>query len=206
MSRAFKDAYFEDMRRSKFVFSPRGHGWKNYRDVEALYLGAIPLVDAVSLNQHAASPVWPDRLWLNSTYADMPVLRVTNWSAITPAFLEGIWADVSARRQRDFAAEDQALPRSSRSRNRDGSATHRREPMTNVGPEGVTIGSDLRQLYSPYWLGRILHVLDRCDSLESSQGAGAFPWWCRGEQGRSNGGRSIHNKELAELITDVEVS
>jgi hypothetical protein len=31
---------------SKFVFSPRGHGWQSHRDWEALLAGAVPLLDA----------------------------------------------------------------------------------------------------------------------------------------------------------------
>ena len=39
------DATLARYRRAKFVFSPRGEGCSNYREFEALYAGAIPVVD-----------------------------------------------------------------------------------------------------------------------------------------------------------------
>lgn len=39
------DATLGRYRRAKFVFSPRGEGCSNYREFEALYAGAIPVVD-----------------------------------------------------------------------------------------------------------------------------------------------------------------
>ena len=38
------DATLARYRRAKFVFSPRGEGCSNYREFEALYAGAIPVV------------------------------------------------------------------------------------------------------------------------------------------------------------------
>ena len=39
------DATLARYQRAKFVFSPRGEGCSNYREFEALYAGAIPVVD-----------------------------------------------------------------------------------------------------------------------------------------------------------------
>ena len=39
------DATLARYRQAKFVFSPRGEGCSNYREFEALYAGAIPVVD-----------------------------------------------------------------------------------------------------------------------------------------------------------------
>ena len=38
------EAYARLLCASEFVFSPRGHGWSNYRDWEALSCGAIPIL------------------------------------------------------------------------------------------------------------------------------------------------------------------
>ena len=58
------DDYLKRARASKFVFSPRGHGFANYRDWEALAMGAIPLVDAVAADYSQ---------WANTSHAELPV-------------------------------------------------------------------------------------------------------------------------------------
>lgn len=68
--------------RSKFAFSPRGNSAQNYRDWESLLAGAIPLVDA--------DPA------LDGLYDGLPVVRVRNWSTITPAHLEALWRTMRA--------------------------------------------------------------------------------------------------------------
>lgn len=78
------DEYIESMMRAKFVFSPRGHGQQNYREWEALAAGAIPLIDAPPPT-HA------------SLYEGLPLVAVSDWSTITPDYLEKTWDDMQRR-------------------------------------------------------------------------------------------------------------
>jgi len=78
------DDYIESMIRAKFVWSPRGHGQQNYREWEALSAGAIPLIDAPPPT-HA------------SLYAGLPVVTVSDWSTITPDYLEKKWEEMQIR-------------------------------------------------------------------------------------------------------------
>lgn len=64
--------YLTDICYSKFVLSPHGHGLDCHRTWEALYLGAIPIVVASTL----------DKL-----YEDLPVIVINNWNEVTDAFL-----------------------------------------------------------------------------------------------------------------------
>ena len=66
----------------KFVFSPHGNGHNNHRDFEALLAGAVPLVD--------------DDPNLSEMWGALPVVRVQNWSAVTPAYLEALWQNITA--------------------------------------------------------------------------------------------------------------
>ena len=61
---------------SKFVYSPNGIGEQCYREYEALISGAIPLVDATTYGQR------------NAILRHLPVILVSNWSHVTPDFLE----------------------------------------------------------------------------------------------------------------------
>ena len=74
---------------SKFVFSPRGHGWQSHRDWEAIFNGAVPLLDA---REHYDSALW----------AGLPVVLVEDWTTVTPAFLEATW-DAMATRDYDLS-------------------------------------------------------------------------------------------------------
>ena len=76
--------YVRRLRAARFVFSPRGHGGVNFRDFEALAMGAIPLVDP-------GTKVKTGARWHGRSYAELPVLPVLNWTAITPAYLEDVW-------------------------------------------------------------------------------------------------------------------
>ena len=78
------DDYIESMMRAKFVWSPRGYGKQNYREWEALAAGAIPLIDTPPPT-HA------------SLYEGLPVVAVSDWSRITPDYLENTWADIQIR-------------------------------------------------------------------------------------------------------------
>ena len=79
------DAYRHVLLSSDFVFSPQGHGEANFRDVEAVVAGAIPVLDA------------PRRTRLRSLFADMPAVFVDDWNNVTPAFLEAEYAAAVAR-------------------------------------------------------------------------------------------------------------
>ena len=70
--------YVETMLTSKFVASFTGNGGNNCREWEALVAGAIPLVDAAHTN-------------LAPVFEGMPVVRVHDWSKVTPSLLEAIW-------------------------------------------------------------------------------------------------------------------
>jgi len=63
------------MRGSRFVFSPNGVGEQCYREYEALVAGTYPLVDATA-NKHR-----------NAILDLLPVVRVDDWSMVTPSFL-----------------------------------------------------------------------------------------------------------------------
>lgn len=63
--------------RFRFVFSPLGAGWDCHRTWEALALGAIPVI--------SASPITP-------LFADLPVVVIEDWRAVTPSFLEEAFA------------------------------------------------------------------------------------------------------------------
>lgn len=78
---------------SKFGFSPRGNSAQNYRDWETLLAGAIPLVDA--------DPA------LEGLYDGLPVVAVTNWSVVTPAYLNAVWREMRAR---EYSWEKLYLP------------------------------------------------------------------------------------------------
>ena len=72
-----RTSYMERLLESKFVFSPMGLGHNNHRDWEALLAGAVPLVDYYD----PLEPMWDT----------LPVVRVRDWSTITPSFMESEW-------------------------------------------------------------------------------------------------------------------
>jgi hypothetical protein len=59
--------YIEALRDAVFVLSPQGNGLDCHRTWEALYLGAIPVVTAGTLDQNLIQ--------------GLPILEVTDWSA-----------------------------------------------------------------------------------------------------------------------------
>lgn len=65
-------SYLNDISEHFFVASPRGNGVDCHRTWEALYLGAIPLVD--------------DEAW-HPDFDDLRVIRVVDWSKIDTQFL-----------------------------------------------------------------------------------------------------------------------
>ena len=78
------DEYIERLLQSKFVFSPRGFGQQNHREWEAMLAGAVPLMDAPPPT-HA------------ELYAGLPFVAVSDWSKITPQYLEDKWEEIQAR-------------------------------------------------------------------------------------------------------------
>ena len=77
--------YVKEMMKSKFVWSPPGHGWSNHRDFEALLAGSVPVVE-----------FHPSYVEL---YRDLPVVQLMNWTELTPKFLEDKWRQMQAKRK-----------------------------------------------------------------------------------------------------------
>ena len=78
--------YVSQMRRAKFVASPQGNGRACHRDWEVLAAGAVPLVD------------WDASIHMARLYDGLPVVRVRDWRAVTPAALEAEWRRLDGRR------------------------------------------------------------------------------------------------------------
>lgn len=74
------EQYLLDLRKSKFVLSPRGNGLDCHRTWEALYMGAIPVVPSTTID---------------SVYADLPVIIVQDWSVLTEDYLNKKWIELS---------------------------------------------------------------------------------------------------------------
>lgn len=70
--RNFHD-YLVDLRRSKFVLSPRGNGLDCHRTWEALIMGAIPIVETSNID---------------FLFEGLPVIIVKNWEEVTEEFLK----------------------------------------------------------------------------------------------------------------------
>lgn len=64
--------YIDNLKDSKFAFSPRGHGLDCHRTWEILYMGAIPIVKSSASNE---------------MFKDLPVLIVNDWDEVTEEFL-----------------------------------------------------------------------------------------------------------------------
>jgi len=80
--------YFSSLPTYKFIASPEGNGIDCHRHYEALIAGCIPIVEHNPL--------------VELKYRDCPVLYTTDYSEITPSYLEGIyneWID----REWDFS-------------------------------------------------------------------------------------------------------
>ena len=69
--------YSKTVAAHKFVVSPRGNGIDTHRFWEAVYLGAVPIV--------LHSP-------LDALYGQVPSLIVKDYTAVTEAMLEQLWA------------------------------------------------------------------------------------------------------------------
>ncbi len=75
--------FYAELARSAFCASPAGNGLDCHRHYEALYLGAIPIIEA--------SPE------MEAKFADLPVLFTTDYREITAAYLRDQYAHFRAR-------------------------------------------------------------------------------------------------------------
>jgi len=64
--------YLEDIASHRFIISPPGHGPDCYRHWEAMYLGAIPVVERSASMQ---------------PFENYPMIQVDDWAQVTPDFL-----------------------------------------------------------------------------------------------------------------------
>ena len=67
------DNYIGNIKRSKFVLSPEGHGMDCHRTWETLYAGSIPVIER--------------NLYYENLYSDLPVLLVDDFSVIDEKLL-----------------------------------------------------------------------------------------------------------------------
>jgi hypothetical protein len=74
-------AYYRQMARHRFVFSPPGSGYDCYRHWEALYLGAIPIVQRSAAMER---------------FAELPILFTDDYSEITEDYLRSRWEEMAA--------------------------------------------------------------------------------------------------------------
>ena len=79
---------YQDVARSKFVFSPSGVGLDCYRTWEALYLGAFPVVLTSSLDE---------------LYENLPVLIVKDWNEVTLELLSKTYQALRSRDNYSFS-------------------------------------------------------------------------------------------------------
>lgn len=75
-------AYYAQLARHRFVLSPEGNGIDCYRHWEALFFGAVPIVQ----RSRAMAP-----------FADLPMLFTDDYSELSAEYLEARWEELSAR-------------------------------------------------------------------------------------------------------------
>ena len=68
--------------RHRFVVSAHGHGKTDFREWEILAAGAVPVVQR-----------FPEH---DALYEGVPIVRVSEWSEVTPRFLDEEWARLQA--------------------------------------------------------------------------------------------------------------
>lgn len=71
------EQYYEETAEHQFVLSPAGNGLDCFRSYEAMYLGAIPIVDDTVMSYYMKEN-------------GMPVLTCPNWSTLNAAYLRPI--------------------------------------------------------------------------------------------------------------------
>ncbi len=72
------DTYLEEVASHKFVLCPFGNGLDCYRVYESIYLGCIPILQECRMTKYMAD-------------AGLPVLTMSDLSAINERFLEAVW-------------------------------------------------------------------------------------------------------------------
>lgn len=82
MQRTDFGSYVTGLTTSKFALSPRGVGINNFREWEALTLGAIPIIHRSPQHHYV--------------YQDLPAVQVDSWDVVTPSFLDDEWKRISA--------------------------------------------------------------------------------------------------------------
>jgi len=80
-------SYLIDLKKCKFVLSPRGNGLDCHRTWEALYMGAVPIVKTSMLDP---------------MYEGLPVIIISDWKEITESFLEQKYEEM---KYKEFAWE-----------------------------------------------------------------------------------------------------
>ena len=146
------DATLARYRRAKFVFSPRGEGCSNYREFEALYAGAIPVVD---IDAGAGRK----EFW--STIPHLPVTYPKHFRK---------WTRVcESNERRCFAPNRAAGAELVAATLRDVTPERLRRVAAEVRDRGP-FGFDLRRAFWPYWL----HALTRHRWRRSRAAASAF--------------------------------
>ena len=80
------DDYVRNLLEARFVASPQGNGRACHRDWEALYAGAVPVLD------------WDASQHMAALYDGLPVLRVKDWRDVTRPLLDAYWAHLDAHR------------------------------------------------------------------------------------------------------------
>ena len=146
------DATLARYRRAKFVFSPRGEGCSNYREFEALYAGAIPVVDV--------DPGAGRReFWSTIPHVPMNYPRhFRKWTRVC-----------ESNERRCFAPNRAAGAELVAATLRDVTPETLRRVAAEVRDRGP-FGYDLRKAFWPYWL----HALTRHRWRRSRAAASAF--------------------------------
>jgi hypothetical protein len=76
------DVYLNELASCKFAAAPRGNGLDTHRLWESLYLGSYPIVKTS---------------FLDSLYADLPVVIIEDWSQVTEEFLKEKYIELNSR-------------------------------------------------------------------------------------------------------------
>lgn len=80
------NAFFAELRESKFILCPSGMGWDTYRSWEAIALGAIPILETYYREDG-----------FFKVYDDLPVLWVDHYDEVTPALLEDAYPKIMSK-------------------------------------------------------------------------------------------------------------
>eukprot|EP00529_Nitzschia_sp_RCC80_P021314 CAMPEP_0113452670 /NCGR_PEP_ID=MMETSP0014_2-20120614/6965_1 /TAXON_ID=2857 /ORGANISM="Nitzschia sp." /LENGTH=395 /DNA_ID=CAMNT_0000344047 /DNA_START=212 /DNA_END=1399 /DNA_ORIENTATION=+ /assembly_acc=CAM_ASM_000159 len=90
-NRSAFDGYWNELARSKFVFSPAGLGWDCYRHWESIAFGSIPIIEHYDRNDG----------WFR-VFDSLPVLWVQSFDVVTPEMLEAEYKRITSLRNYTF--------------------------------------------------------------------------------------------------------